>query len=291
MLFAVANNGPHLYASNAQGDGLAPKKLKYWFDKALASLLAEKIRTHYSPFDADAFVRRVDEKTRGLELKDRVACIADALRAHLPRDYTRAVAILISILGPENSKESGMFSEGYWIMPLAKYVEKYGLAHYSESIHAIKEITKRHTGEYSIRPFLETYPDETVAIMKRWSLDPNVHVRRLASEGIRPRLPWASKLDPFIDNPLPILEILDNLKDDESKFVLKSVANAMNDILKDNYAVGLATLQDWAQDANPNRQWMIRHALRNHLKQGNPEAIRIVGTFEDATGNLKREGS
>jgi 3-methyladenine DNA glycosylase AlkC len=290
VCFPAMGHGPHVDASHAKGDRLASKKLKYWFDKALAILLAEKIQVYYPRFDADAFVQHVAETTRGLELKDRVERIADALREHLPRNYSRAVAILISTLGPENSKESGMFSEGYWIMPLAKYVEKYGLAHYSESINAIMEITKRHTGEYSIRPFLQTYPNETLAIMKKWSLDPNVHVRRLASEGIRPRLPWASKLDQFIDHPEPMLEILDNLKDDESKFVLKSVANAMNDMLKDNYSVGMAALRDWAQDASPNRQWMIRHALRNHLKQGNPEAIRIIETFEEATGRLKREG-
>lgn len=112
--------------------------------------------------------------------------------------------------------------------------------------------------------------------MNKWSNDKNVHVRRLSSEGIRPRLPWAAKLQMFINNPKPILPILENLNDDPSKFVQKSVANNINDILKDNYEIGIKTLSIWTKGATPQRKWIIKHALRNLIKQEDPRAIRLV---------------
>ncbi len=255
---------------------MAYKKLKYWFDDNLAKILSDRIQKDFESFDSSAFIEKVREGTPNLELKDRVEFIADALKEHLPNDYMAAIQILTRILGPENTKETGMFTEGYWIMPLAKYVEKYGLDHYQASINAIKAITKRNTGEYCIRPFLERYPEKTAAVMAKWSKDENVHVRRLSSEGMRPRLPWARKLDRFIENPLPILGILENLKDDDSKFVQKSVANNLNDILKDNYQVGFKTIKRWSKNATRNRKWIIKHALRHEIKKGNRDAIKII---------------
>jgi 3-methyladenine DNA glycosylase AlkC len=193
---------------------------------------------------------------------------------------------LLAILAPENDEETGMFKQGYWLMPVAKFVEKYGLDHYRVSIDAIREITKRHTGEYCIRPFLEKHTHKTLTVMHRWSLDANVHVRRLASEGVRPRLPWARKLDQFVAHPELILPILENLKDDASRFVQKSVANNLNDILKDNYQVGIDTITRWSIKAPPNRQWIIKHALRNQLKQGNATALSIVKEFSLSHNSL-----
>ena len=255
---------------------LAYKKLKYWFDKDLAILLSEKIRGHCKAFNAEDFIKAVANGTKSLELKDRVEFIADQLQANLPTDFTQALYILLKTLGPENENETGMFSEYYWVMPIAKYVEKYGLNHFPESMNAIKEITKRNTGEYCIRPFIEKYPDKTLAVLEEWSQDASVHVRRLSSEGLRPRLPWAKKIDLFIDNPKPVLEVLDNLKDDDSKFVQKSVANNLNDILKDNYEIGMKAIRKWSKGATSSRKWIIKHALRNQIKNGNAEAVRII---------------
>ena len=172
-----------------------------------------------------------------------------------------------------------MFTEGYWLMPVAKYVEKYGLDDFQASITFIKEITKRNTGEYCIRPFIEKYPKQTLAIMKKWSTDKNVHVRRLSSEGLRPRLPWAAKMNRFIEDPRPVLNILENLKDDDSRFVQKSVANNLNDILKDNYRIGFRIIKEWAQNASPKRAWIIKHALRKEVKKGNTEATQIINNL------------
>lgn len=245
---------------------MAFKQLKLWFDVDLAILLANKLIEAGVEFDKNSFVQTVANKVDDLELKDRVEWIADALKAHLSDDYVTAISQLTQILGPENEKETGMFKEYYWVMPIAKYVEKYGLKHFDLSMNAIQEITKRNTGEYTIRPYLENYPERTLKVMQMWSADKNKHVRRLSSEGVRPRLPWASKLDIFIKDPTPILSILENLKDDSSKYVQTSVANCINDILKDNPETAKGLVERWASNASKERKWIIKHALRNLIK-------------------------
>lgn len=161
-------------------------------------------------------------------------------------------------------------------MPIAKFVEKYGLNDFEVSMKAIEEITKRNTGEYTIRPFLEQFPKETLVQMKAWSKSKNKHVRRLASEGVRPRLPWATKLDQFIENPTPFFPILNNLKDDPSKYVQKSVANCINDVFKDNPTLGKELINKWAVGKiSQQRKWIIKHALRNLIKVNDRWAISI----------------
>lgn len=255
---------------------MAYKQLKLWFDGELAELLANKLLSQGVSFDKTSFVHTVTKKVGDLELKDRVESIADELKFHLSGDFGSDVKNLVKILGPENEKETGMFKEFYWVMPIAKYIEKYELEHFELSMNAIYEITKRNTGEYTIRPFIERYPDKTLKKMQEWSLDPNKHVRRLASEGVRPRLPWAGKLDVFIKDPSPILPILDNLKDDSSKYVQKSVANCLNDILKDNPEAGRTFIENWAAGASKQRKWIIKHALRNLVKKEDPWAILLL---------------
>lgn len=252
------------------------KQLKYYYDKELAVLLSGKIKPAYSKFDSKSFIRTVSKEVKDLELKARVEVITDALKEHLPKSYKSAVKILLKILGPENENETGMFKEYYWLMPVALFVEKYGLDDFDTSINAISEITKRNTGEYAIRPFIRKYPKETLKIMKKWSKDKNVHIRRLATEGCRPRLPWSQKLDEFINDPTPILPILENLKEDNSLFVKKSVANNINDILKDNYKIGFGVLKKWSKTNNPDTKWIIKHALRNEIKKENSEAIKLI---------------
>lgn len=255
---------------------MAFKQLKLWFDKDLAELLADKIQASQSGFDKSSFVERVDSGVSSLELKDRVELIADELHRSLGDNYEENAPLLKSILGPENEEETGMFKEFYWIMPIAKYVEKYGLDNFEISMDMILEITKRNTSEYTIRPFIERYTRQTLAYMARWSKNENKHARRLASEGGRPRLPWAAKLQIFIDDPSPLLPILENLKDDSSKYVQKSVANCLNDVLKDNPEIAKSVIQDWSKSPTKERKWIIKHALRNLLKKGDEWATSII---------------
>lgn len=152
----------------------------------------------------------------------------------------------------------------YWLMPAAKFVEKYGLDHYDVSIQAIGEITKRNTGEYAIRPFILQYPEQTLAVMKQWAKSNNFHLRRLATEGLRPKLPWAAKLELFIENPSPVFEILELLKEDPVHFVKKSVGNHITDYLKVNTAAANQLILHWQQSENEHTQWIIKHATRKH---------------------------
>lgn len=251
-------------------------KLKYYYGKNLAQLLSNKISDTYPVFQKQKFINIIDNKSKDLELKDRVEVITDTLYEFLPKDYKVAVSIMMDILGPPNQNETGMFREGYWIMPIAFFVEKYGIDDFNTSMNAIYQITQRNTGEYAVRPFIIKYPKKMLDLMLRWSLSKNVHVRRLSSEGLRPRLPWAKKLDQFILDPKPILPIIENLKQDESLFVKKSVANNLNDILKDNYRIAIDVLKKWSESDNINTQWIIKHALRNELKKGNPDAKNLI---------------
>ena len=255
---------------------MAYKQLKLWFDADLAELLADKLIDTGVALNKTAFVYEIADKLYYLELKDRVEWFADTLYQHLEADYPKALEQLLPILGPINTKETGMFKEYYWVMPIAKYVEKYGLGHYNESLSALKEITQRNTSEYAIRPFLESYPNKTLDVLRHWTNDSNKHVRRLCSEGIRPRLPWASKLDNFINDPEPLYPILDNLKDDPSKYVQKSVANCINDVLKDNPDIAKSWIESWMDNPGKNRKWIIKHAIRNLLKVNDKWAIQTV---------------
>ena len=252
------------------------KKLKYYFDKELAELLAVRIKDQFKKFNDKDFIESISDTVEDLELKARVEVITDCLQKFLPDNFEKALSILLKILGPENKKETGMFIEGYWLMPIAFFVEKYGIDYFQASIKAIYEITKRHTGEFAVRPFLEKYPEKMLEIMKKWSIDENVHVRRLASEGIRPRLPWARKLELTEKQPQLVLPVLENLKEDRSKFVQKSVANCLNDILKDNYDIAMSVLENWSKSTDKNTHWIIKHALRNEIKKNNPDALRLL---------------
>lgn len=255
---------------------MAYKKLKLWFDKELAKLLASKICEQESNFNSKVFLNKIDKTLEPLELKDRVEEIADRLHSTLGESYTQNIKTLIKILGPENENETGMFTEYYWVMPIAKYVEKYGLKRFKLSMKAIEEITKRNTGEYTIRPYLEAHPEKTIQQMTIWSTNSNKHVRRLSCEGLRPRLPWATKLDIYIQDPTPIIPILENLKDDRSKYVQKSVANCINDILKDNPKIGKSLIEKWNnKNKSAERKWIIKHALRNLIKKEDSWGLKM----------------
>lgn len=232
------------------------------FGRELAVLLSEKIITVYPSFNARQFVSDVAIAVSGKSYTERVGVIADFLKEYLPENYTEALEILMNIMGPENPEETGMFTYFYWLMPVGKFIERYGLDHFSESLQAIGEITKRNTGEYAIRPFARKYPAKTLAVCTKWAKSKNFHLRRLASEGLRPKLPWASKLDVWSNNPQPVFEILEILKEDEVKFVKKSVANHVRDWLKVHPKEAKKLVENWSKSKNEHTQWILKHAQR-----------------------------
>lgn len=234
-----------------------------YFGVNLAELLSDKILQVYGDFKKKDYIEAIKNKCDTLGYTQRIALHAEELHNFLPKEFQKAIIILLAILGPENPNETGMFTEFYWIMPIGKFVEKYGLDNFDESLAAIEVITKRNTGEYAIRPFIRMYPGDTVQKITEWAKSDNFHLRRLASEGLRPKLPWATKLDIFNNNPEPVFEILDILKEDEILFVKKSVANHLTDWLKVNKPPTVALINKWRKSKNKNTQWIIKRATRN----------------------------
>lgn len=232
------------------------------FGEKLALLLSQKLVVVYKQFNTKEFVRSVKKEVVGKSYKERVEILADLLKKFLPEKYTDALAILMQILGPENEEETGMFTNFYWLLPVGKFIEKYGLNDFNVSIKAIGELTKRNTGEYAIRPFARKYPEKTVAMCKKWAKSKNFHLRRLASEGLRPKLPWATKLDIWNENLKPIFEILELLKEDDIKFVKKSVANHVRDWIKVNPKEAQKIIHRWSTSKNEHTKWILKHAQR-----------------------------
>ena len=252
----------------------APIKLHY--DRALAQELAARVAQVYPAFDQQTFIDQVAERLPALELKARIAVLAEGLRCHLPTDYGSAVGILCQTLPPALDGE-GMYQDDHWLWPLATFVEMYGQNHWQASMDAIYQITQCFTGEFAIRPLITRYPERTLAALAAWAHDPSPHVRRLVSEGTRPRLPWAGHLSMVRDHPELTLPLLTALRDDPERYVQRSVANHLNDLSKDHPALILDTLTEWQVGAPPGRQWIIGHALRTLLKAGEPRALRMLG--------------
>lgn len=162
----------------------------------------------------------------------------------------------------ENPNETGMFKEFYWLMPVGKFIQKFCLEDYDTSINAIQELTKRNTGEYAIRPFIKQYPAQTLKQMKLWVKSDNFHLRRRASGVLRPKLPWAAKLDLFVENPVPVFQILSILKKEQTKFVKKSVANNLTEYIKLNPQPTFELIENLKNIDNEHTQWIIDYATR-----------------------------
>jgi 3-methyladenine DNA glycosylase AlkC len=233
-----------------------------YFGSNLAEMLSSKILKFHPSFKSQEYINSIQNKCDNLSYTQRIILHANELKKYLPVEFVDAIDILMKILGDENPNQTGMFTNYYWIMPIGKFVELYGLEDFEVSMKAIEEITKRNTGEYAIRPFIRKYPAKTVEIMESWSKSNNFHLRRLSSEGCRPKLPWSTKLDEFIDKPESVFKILANLMEDDIKFVQKSVANNIIDYLKVNKIEAVRFIRLYENSSNKNTQWILKHATR-----------------------------
>ncbi|MFT3803997.1 MAG: DNA alkylation repair protein [Burkholderiaceae bacterium] len=256
---------------------MSTKAIKDVFGPVLVREIAAELHRVHAPFDAAAFVARSIDGLEELELTGRAAHIAEALHEYLPKPFAEAAAVIEAALGPEipANGEIGLAPLRY--MPHVVFVRKYGLDDYEAAIRIQAELTKRFSAEFSIRAFLVKHPERTYAQMLAWAGDDNAHLRRLASEGTRPRLPWAPRLRAYQQDPRPVLALLELLKDDPVLYVRRSVANNLNDIAKDHPALTIETCRRWAADASAGRAWIVRHALRSLIKAGNRDAIGILG--------------
>ncbi|MEO1771523.1 DNA alkylation repair protein [Candidatus Enterococcus ferrettii] len=226
--------------------------------------LAGKIAEVSPDFDAANFTKEIQEQLENKELFARFDFIVDAMDKYMSPDYFENIQIFYQLLGPELEKSEGMFSFGWWLWPIGRYVERNGNQDWQVSLAFLKELTKRFTGEYAVRPLLKEHPKEVMDELIQWTLDDNVHVRRLACEGVRLRLPWSEKLSMALDEHERYCEILTNLKDDPEKFVQKSVGNNLNDLYKDAPDKADALIAQWRQSPSTKAQdWIIKHGTRN----------------------------
>jgi 3-methyladenine DNA glycosylase AlkC len=250
-------------------------KLKDLFNEESVGALAEAMQGASPGFEPEAFAAEVfDDAWPDRELKERMWHITQVLHRHLPSDYAVALDLLRRAL-------PALEGQGFVKMVFPDYVEQYGLDDWETSMAALETFTQEASAEFAIRPFIVRYPQRTLAQMLEWAHHPHPDVRRLASEGCRPRLPWGIALPELQADPSPILPILDQLKLDASESVRRSVANNLNDISKDNADVTLAVLNRWHAEqgdaASEELQWVTRHALRTLLKQGHPAALELLG--------------
>lgn len=213
-----------------------------------------------------------------LSIMERVRHIADALYRALPTDYPAALDI-IGAMAPR-------LTHAFQAVAMTEYVARYGLGDFDRSMTALADLTRFGTAEFAIRPFLAADTDRALATMTRWTASDDEHVRRLASEGCRPRLPWAGRVPALKVDPTRGAPILEALKADSSLYVRKSVANHLNDIAKDRPDWLLDRLAGWPND-DPHTVWIIRHALRTLIKQGEPRALALIGVGHGAMVDVR----
>ena len=242
--------------------------LKEIFNAERFAHIASELRAVYPAFDHQAFLAMACDGLEPLSVMQRMAHTAECLHAVLGLDYEQTLEVL-RLLAPR-------LNSGFVSMFLAHYVSRYGSHAFELSMDALQHFTRFGSSEFAVRHFLRSDFERTLALMHDWSLDPNEHVRRLASEGSRPRLPWSFRLEQVQADPTLAARIIDNLKADSSLYVRKSVANHLNDITKDHPDWVLDTLEGWSLE-DPRTAWIARHALRSLIKQGNQRALTLIG--------------
>ncbi len=249
-----------------------------FFKKAFFEGLCGKIKKEYPAFSEKKFLELVfNSEWEQKELKQRMRHASNALHEVLPSDYKKALGILMKA-------SKGL--KGFNAMIFSDYVEVYGLDDPEASIPALELFTQLCSSEFAVRPFIIKYPDLMIYQMKKWTKSKNPHIRRLASEGCRPRLPWAMALPEFKKDPSPVIPIIESLIEDKEEFVRRSVANNLNDIAKDSPDITLRIAKKWI-GKNPEVDAVIKHALRTQLKSGDPKALALFGYKDKSNVSIK----
>lgn len=244
------------------------KKIKDYYDLPYADMLADKICKAYPRFDKVEFLGLISDTLETLPFNERQTLIAKALKQCIREDYAASIHIFQQILGPELLGSLGMFTEGYWLWPIGRYVELYGTQDFAVSTAFSKELTKRFTGEFCMRPLIVAFPQQSMQLLLDWSKDENKRVRRLASECLRIRLPWAKKLYAALDHFDVYVQILSNLKEDADRTIQKSVANNLNDLYKEDVQRFEQILAQWQSESlSKECAWIIHHASRSRRKK------------------------
>lgn len=251
--------------------------MKDGLGEAAVDRIIHALQSAGAGFSAGAFRRDCVSILNQLELKDRVRHIITVMGVHLPSSFPETADILGLVREHWQEHENDKQLQVFAAWPIIDYVAEYGLNHPDIALPLLRHLTPMFSAEFAIRSFLEVHNEQTYNQMLLWCMDPDEHVRRLASEGIRPRLPWGRHLPQYIANPGPVIALLENLKDDPSDYVRRSVANNLNDISKDHPELVIETCESWMSEKVAARQWIIRHATRSLVKDGHPLVFALLG--------------
>ena len=255
---------------------------KNLFSPELVKCIAFHLDKHIASFDRETFESSILNTLDSLEIKERAQLIADQLHLVLPSEFDARRAVLYAILHPEEIDNADKISDedgirNWGIFPLTLVVGQHGTDEIESSLALLKEMTKRFTSEFGIRDLILADQDKALLVLQQWVTDPNHHVRRLISEGTRPRLPWAKQLPKLIKDPSPMLPLLEALRDDKEEYVRRSVANHLNDIAKDHPELIAELANKWMIGADKNREKLVLHACRSLIKQGHPLTLKAFG--------------
>lgn len=252
--------------------------LKNQYSKLFFKAFVRNVTVVYPSFNGSNFINSVFiNHWDALELKQRMRHVSTVLNQHLSGSYSNDIDILLRVIDVALEKEQqGEKFDRLVYMFVPDYVQQYGLNDYLTSVKAMEKITSFFSCEFAVRPFIVKYENKMMQQMLVWASSKNEHVRRLASEGCRPRLPWAMALPRFKKDPSLVLPILKLLKNDSSLYVRRSVANNLNDIAKDNPKLVINMAQQW-YGKTPQTNWVVKHACRTLLKQGNQTIMRLFG--------------
>ncbi len=270
---------PHAPRSIQKGTAL-----KALLNQEAIECLAHNILSIHNDFETKAFCECALSDIESLELMQRGRHIAQALQRFLPSNYSEAIAVLFASLTPAQTEAEEFGLTGFFYLPHSFFVSDYGQDHqynngkdpFETSMGALHALTTRFTSEFAIRTFLIHQQERTLSKVFDWATDPNPHVRRLCTEGTRPRLPWGKRIPSFVSNPPPTLHLLETLKNDKSLYVRRSVANHLGDIAKDHPEVAFSMCERWLkEDASKDLKRLISHAVRYPAKKGDPRALKI----------------
>ncbi|MDR7088413.1 hypothetical protein [Cellvibrio fibrivorans] len=257
--------------------------------------IAKSVALVVPGFNAKAFQKDAECGLDALELKARVHHLIAVLHRHYDLPFKKLSEYLQDLPDVWDRGSAADNKAGFAAWPLIDYVAIHGLQHPKEALQTLEKLTPMFSAEFAIRPFIQQHTDITYAKLLEWCEHPSEHVRRLASEGSRPRLPWGIRLPQFIKNPEPLVGLLEKLKTDESLYVRRSVANNLNDISKDNPAWMINLCDRWLTDSNEHTDWIVKHALRSLVKAGDVRVFPLLGyaakpsvTVSDITLSKKR---
>jgi 3-methyladenine DNA glycosylase AlkC len=253
-------------------------ELRDFYNEHSVTVLADSIKAVYTDFPIAEFKDFVLPPFPDLGLLERANRITDGFEKFLPSSFELTTNILIKNVEETLKVGRGTGVDSFLIFPHAQYVARNGFDHFDLSMKALNAFTRKFTSEFAIRPFIKKYPERTLAVLAEWTKDPNEHVRRLVSEGTRPLLPWAIKLNEFAENPEPCFQLLELLKKDNARYVQKSIANHLNDHSKKHPTRVVEILSRWQKEVKTkDMEWIIKHALRTLIKDGHPKALDLLG--------------